>query len=727
MTCAEPLLPILETVSEAMLIADASLVVTLTNQAATRWFGRDVSKNALRDLVVPEHVAAFEELVQSLRIGEPPLSAQLSFLAPGGGRSLRVRVTKSEIRERTFYTFCLGDLNPSVAQVRREHEAHFRELIDSTFEAILIHDNGVILEANTAAAELTGYPREELLGMRLALLAEPRADAALTVHGKALAAGENDTFGPLHSIGVTRAGTTNEIELLNKPVMYQGRRVRLTAFRDITAHKANERALKRRIEFEDLVSSISTEFINLKTSEIDRGLTDALEKVGRFAGAERAYILQFGANGLGHTHVWLPAGVTPLREQLEQTRQARNSYSMARFRALQPLCLHDLNELPPEAAGMRAELEHQGVKSCLAIPMAVEKNVIGIVGFDTVREQKTWSPESVQLLQTIASVFANAIERKKVQAGLEQKVLDRTKELRRKQLQLARSEKLASLGQLVAGVAHELNTPLGAIKSNNDILTRSTRKLRDVFEGFQNQAGLSACAVSADPKLKQLLAATQTINDVNHQAIERIVAIVSSLRKFARLDEAEVDTVDLHDGLETTLTVIHYLLRNRIEVTRKYGQLPGVECYPNQINQVFMNLLVNAAQAISGPGSIAITTWSEGDSACIEITDTGQGIVEADLGRIFDPGFTTKGVGVGTGLGLSIVHQIIEDHRGEIDVESEPGVGTTFTLRIPMRLQRTPPLEEAGRRNLPIASSQGNVRVQAPAAEWNATAEPVIP
>ena len=262
---------------------------------------------------------------------------------------------------------------------------------------------------------------------------------------------------------------------------------------------------------------------------------------------------------------------------------------------------------------------------------------------------------------------------------LEQKVEERTRELREKQTQLVQAEKMASLGQLVAGVAHEINTPLGALKSNIDIFTRVTDKLKDLIFDPERSSEFREC-----PDTLKRLSSLETLNSHNQTAIDRIVTIVTSLRKFARLDEAELDEVDLHEGLENTLILVQHELKNRIEVLKDYGKLPLIKCYPNQLNQVFMNLLVNASHAIQGHGKIFIRTYHENETVVVEIRDTGKGISKENLHRIFDPGFTTKGVGVGTGLGLSIVYQILKDHKGKIQVESELGQGTTFRIILPI-------------------------------------------
>ena len=262
---------------------------------------------------------------------------------------------------------------------------------------------------------------------------------------------------------------------------------------------------------------------------------------------------------------------------------------------------------------------------------------------------------------------------------LENEVHQRTRDLRDSQAQLVQQEKMAALGRLVAGVAHEMNTPIGTITSNADTLGRSLTKLRGILTAV-------SCpdVVRNDRMLSQVLNVLDDISRINGMACERIVRIVGSLRNFARLDEAEFMTADLHEGLDSTLTLVHHELKNRVVVKKEYGDIPPIRCHPNQLNQVFMNLLVNASQAFKEKGEITIRTFREGDIVNVQISDNGVGIPHENLQRIFDPGFTTKGVGVGTGLGLSICFKIAQDHGGTIDVESELGKGSTFTIRLPV-------------------------------------------
>ncbi len=253
-------------------------------------------------------------------------------------------------------------------------------------------------------------------------------------------------------------------------------------------------------------------------------------------------------------------------------------------------------------------------------------------------------------------------------------------ELRETHAQLLQSEKMASLGSLVAGIAHEINTPVGAMTSMHDTLVRAIEKLKEHLrasdaEGFES-----------DAKLKTILEIVDSSNQVIKSGSSRVAEIVRRLRSFARLDEAELKKVNIHEGLEDTLTLIHHEVKHNITIVKDFAELPSISVYPSRLNQVFLNLLNNARQAIKEKGTITLRTEVDGDDILIRVGDDGVGIEPANLAKVFDPGFTTKGVGVGTGLGLSICYQIIKDHHGTIGVESTVGKGTTFTIRLPTNL-----------------------------------------
>jgi signal transduction histidine kinase len=265
-------------------------------------------------------------------------------------------------------------------------------------------------------------------------------------------------------------------------------------------------------------------------------------------------------------------------------------------------------------------------------------------------------------------------------------------ELSRSQDQLIQSEKMASLGLLVAGIAHELNNPISFIHSNMDFIGEYVERLREVMEAYEAVELPSGSARSRVEELKKRVRLDTTLQTLDELIVsckhgtERVKKIVMDLRTFSRSDDVGPVRVDLHEVLETTLNLLTKEYKDRITIHREYGDLPKVECHPGQMNQVFMNPLLNASQATPSKGDVWLKTASRGARVTITIKDNGCGIPETDLPKIFDPFFTTKKVGEGTGLGLSITYGIIEKHRGSIHVSSQVGKGTEFTVELPVRM-----------------------------------------
>jgi signal transduction histidine kinase len=298
---------------------------------------------------------------------------------------------------------------------------------------------------------------------------------------------------------------------------------------------------------------------------------------------------------------------------------------------------------------------------------------------------------------------------------LEQRVRDRTRELsealehlKESEAQLIQSEKMSSLGQMVAGVAHELNTPLAYVKNSLGTVSDRLGDLSGAIEDCEKLLVLLQAGQKADPAelSRQFARASSAVAQLRRQRVTdelgelvkdglygtgQMAEIVGNLKDFSRLDRSKVASFNLNDGLDSTLVLARHMLKS-VKVEKRFGDIPTVVCSPSQVNQVFLNLVTNAVQAMeNGTGTITLTTRSADGGVALEVADTGKGIPEDILPKIFDPFFSTKEIGKGTGLGLSVSYKIVQQHGGRIDVASTPGVGTRFTVWFPVE----PPQELA--------------------------------
>jgi len=359
---------------------------------------------------------------------------------------------------------------------------------------------------------------------------------------------------------------------------------------------------------------------------------------------------------------------------------------------VQPVALVDPDTGETTDPELATELSAFGC--ALVVPIPAREGPLGAFLLGGKRSGLPFGGEDLDLLRTLAAQSAVAVQNalsyrslQELAASLEDRVRARTRELERSNAELARayqelrsaqrqllqSEKMASLGQLVAGVAHEINNPVSFIVGN-------LGPLRDKLETLE-----TAAARHDDPDLVRLVGRVRRIFETIGRGAERTAGIVQDLRTFSRVGDAERAAFDVHEGLDVSIRLLQGRWESRITIERDYGDLPLIEAVPGQLNQVFMNLLANACDAVAERGTIRIETRRENGELRIAISDDGTGIAAADLDRVFDPFFTTKPQGHGTGLGLSITHGIVEDHGGRLEVESQVGKGTTFTMWLPIR------------------------------------------
>jgi signal transduction histidine kinase len=494
------------------------------------------------------------------------------------------------------------------------------------------------------------------------------------------------------------------------------RRRELERLRDIQAHEILYSSGQLEGKFRDLETKL--EQLSL--------LIDLAAAVNATLDVETIYAqtLQRLVHGMGYQAAYLFL-VDPARQVVRGHRMAGDVAAGARFEEVEfrlgdprsatarvvtsgrPIVVEDV-ETTAEPLDLPTA-RSLGMRSMLMVPLRVKDRVFGVLNVSA-SEPGRLGEADLELLTGVANHVALAVDRaesfqtiEELSRGLEDKVRVRTeqlrtaheelqaayKELQATQVQLIQREKMASVGQLVAGVAHELNNPIGFVYSNVTTLEDFARRLRGMLDVYRavalpepERARVQAewDTRKVDYALKYLDSMTRGIKE----GAERARKIVRDLRVFARSQDDVWQSVDIHEELESSLTLLNHLLKDRVTVHKKFGEVPPVECIRSQIDQVFLNLLANAAQAIHGPGAITIETRADDGTAVLRISDTGPGIPADVIGRIFDPFFTTKPVGEGTGLGLSISYEIVKKHGGDIRAEGDEGAGAAFTVRLPI-------------------------------------------
>lgn len=342
---------------------------------------------------------------------------------------------------------------------------------------------------------------------------------------------------------------------------------------------------------------------------------------------------------------------------------------------------------------------HAHVARMISVPVMVDGSARMLMGVGN--KDSDYDQYDVETLLLMGNAIWRIVSRLRAETALQQRVHELVRlnrDLAATQLQLLQSEKMASIGQLAAGVAHEINNPIGFVKSNLGSLADYVDKLAGVAHAYSEleyclESGNTQAVVQAIAKVKQSKAAADfefLLTDMpdliaeSREGVERVSKIVMDLKNFSRVGETEFQWTDLHVGLESTINVVWNELKYKADVIRDYGDLPQVYCVASQINQVMMNLLVNAAQAMVERGIITVRTGVQGDQVWLEVQDTGRGIDAVAQAHMFEPFYTTKPVGQGTGLGLSIAMGIVKQHRGTLSAQSLVGQGSTFRVTLPI-------------------------------------------
>jgi len=653
---------------DAILLTAPDGSIFSANKAACAMFQRTeeeicrLGRNALADTNDPRLAALLEERTRSGKA-----SGKLTMLRKDGSR-FPVEISSSLFTDshgNKRSSMIIRDITErSRAEARlAESEQHFRAVAESANDAIVtVSGSGGIVDWNPAAERLFGRTKAEMTGLPLTALMPER-------------------FRNLHSTGMARVASGGTSHVIGKAVELAGLR------KDGSEFPLELSLAQWHVGQSQFFTAIIRDISERKQAE--RILWESEERYRS--------LFENMLEGYAHCKMLFEQGTPQDFIYIDVNR------AFEKLTGLKNVAGKKVTEVIPGIRASNPELFE--IYGRVALTGQPEKFDTYLGALEIWLSVTVYSPQKEYFI----AIFDNITERKRVEAqqALEYRhiaeinlqLTEANKQLKLAQSQLLQSAKMASVGLLAAGVAHEINNPIGYVNSNLGTLEKYLADIFAVIDKFEAAEMLLGMLVDAnDPLLEELRQFKEKINldyvrkDIkaliaeSHQGLERVKRIVLDLKNFSHADSDDQWLwADIHQVLDATLNVVWNELKYKCEVVKEYGALPKVYCLPSQLDQVFMNLLVNAAQAIEVRGKITLRTGQEGDRIWVEVSDTGKGIAPENIPNLFDPFFTTKPVGKGTGLGLSVSYSIVEKHRGKIEVHSEVGKGSTFRVWLPVQ------------------------------------------
>ncbi len=544
-------------------------------------------------------------------------------------------------------------------QELRSSEEKTSAIIEASPDCIIVVDPSLsVVQCNQATIEMHRFSsKDEIIGKSaLVFFSRREAPRAMEALATMLATGSlrNHEF-----MLVTKDGREFPGEISAKVVSdASGKPLYFVLIsKDISSRKRTEELLKRRLRFQEVVTAVSSRFVC--PTDFDEAILASLRDIGLFSGANRSYLFLLKPGGyMDNTHEWCAEGVEPQKDMLQDLPSDSFPWWMARLQEGQPLCIPDVSQLPPEASKEREILESQDIKSVLVLPVKIKGALAGFLGFDDVEGLREWDDHDIAILRTTCEIIGTALERKLAEEELRRYSEHLEEMVEEKSRRLREVERLAAIGETAAMVGHDLRNPLQAMMNNLYLAKKAVDSIDD--------------EEAAEVHVGRLL-------DAMREQVKYLDKIVSDLQDCASVVEPQRVAVDVGSMLGDVLSEIAIPRDIRLSVAVEEGTAMWAD--PAMMKRVLTNLVLNAIQAMPKGGCLNVSCGREGRYTVISVADTGIGIPEEYLGKIFDPLFTTKPQG--QGLGLVVCKRLVEIHGGAITVTSRVGEGSVFSVKIP--------------------------------------------
>jgi two-component system, NtrC family, sensor kinase len=665
------------------------------------------------EFMPPEDIAPVETIVQTAAVHKTAFTLEHRDVLPSGdivwesvsgvpildhcGEVIGFRGTGLSITERK-------QTEASLQQKEEQYRGIFENISDGIF--IIDLETAKPLTVNPAVCKMHGYSHDEFIQLNPEQYVHPDSLPKFAEFMATIRSGRRFFC---EAVDLHKDGTPIDIEVTGVPFTCDNKRHVLAVIRDIRDRKAAEAILKETAQRETLLNQITSQI--RQSLNFEAILNTTVKEVSRFLQVDSCSFAWYCPDPQdAYWEVVAQAKIESMLSLIGRYPTTTIGFLAAELLVLNSIQIADVDQL--EDTATRQLFTSLQTRAVLSIPMQTPSGLIGVLSCNhgTLR---TWDDDEVKVLQAVVEQLAIALNQAELYAQSQTKAQEleqAMQELQQTQLQMIQSEKMSSLGQLVAGVAHEINNPVSFIYGNLTPANDYSQDLLNLIRLYQQHYPNPMPAIQEEIEIIDLEFVKEDLPRLlssMKMGADRIREIVSSLRTFSRLDEAVCKEVDIHEGMDSTLVILDNRIKARpehpaIQIVKHYGNLPKIECYAGQLNQVFMNIITNALDALEerdrtrswqemsqAPSAITIQTQLTPDNqAQIRLIDNGPGIPEAVQNRIFDPFFTTKAVGKGTGMGMSISYQIItENHGGTLQCISAPGQGAEFVITIPLRQQ----------------------------------------